>query len=115
MVVRADAQRLWEVLSNLLSNALKFSTAGSVVNIAIATQGCEAIVSVADHGLGIPHDQQEQLFQPFVRLRQSTGTRGTGLGLHIAKSLTEAMGGRIWIDSTPGIGSVFHAAFPLAT
>lgn len=115
VAVRADERRLWEVLSNLLSNALKFSTEDTVVNVAIATHGRDAVVSIADQGPGIPHDLQVQLFQRFVRLPQSAGAPGSGLGLYIVKSLTEAMGGRVWVDSTTGIGSIFHVAFPTAT
>lgn len=112
VVVRADERRLWEILSNLLSNALKFSSEGTVVSVSSTTNEDDAIVSIADQGPGIPLDLQDQLFGRFVRAAEDNRTPGSGLGLYIAKSLTESMGGRIWFESTPGIGSTFHVAFP---
>lgn len=112
VVVRADERRLWEILSNLVSNALKFSAEDTVVSVSSTTNKGDAIVSVADQGPGIPLDLQDQLFGRFVRVAEDNRTPGSGLGLYIAKSLTEAMGGRIWFESTPGIGSTFHVAFP---
>src|SRR5436309_5081496 len=73
-------------------------------------------MTVRDEGDGVPIDQREVVFEPFRRLGDAltSTTRGTGLGLHIARQLIEAMNGRIWVDGTPGEGAVFHITAPLA-
>jgi PAS domain S-box-containing protein len=109
-----DERRTWQVLSNVASNATKFSPPGSPLAIAVAHAGDEVVVSVADQGPGIPEDQQALLFQRFVRLPQSKGTPGSGMGLFIARSLAEAQGGRMWVTSSPGAGATFHVALPAA-
>lgn len=111
LFVMADAMRLRQVLLNLVSNALKYSSAGSGVEI-----GCEAddeivTVRLRDHGMGVPPEDQDYLFQRFVRLERDMNSpiRGAGLGLYICRQLIQAMGGRIWVESTgiPGEGSTF--------
>jgi PAS domain S-box-containing protein len=112
--VLADDHRLWQVLTNLVSNAMKFSPDDSVVDIEVAQRDGEAVVGVTDRGSGIPEDQRPLLFQRFTRLPQTTPAPGSGIGLYIAKSLIEAMNGCIWLDSIPGMGSTFRIALPLA-
>jgi PAS domain S-box-containing protein len=107
-----DERRTWQVLSNLVSNATKFSPAGSPIAISVERAGDEVVVSVADQGPGIPEEQHALLFQRFVRLPQSKGTPGSGMGLFIARSLVDAQGGRLWVTSSPGSGSTFHVALP---
>jgi signal transduction histidine kinase len=101
---------------NLLSNALKFSDA-EPVDVHVVAEGDEVRVSVTDRGPGIEPDDQAGLFERFSRLPQSAATsvKGSGLGLYIAKSMTELQGGRIWVESTPGEGSIFSFSFPIAT
>ncbi len=119
--VMADDLRLRQVLLNLMSNAIKYSPAGSRIEIAGELDGEMVKVRVRDYGLGVPLDQQERLFERFVRLERDMNSpaRGAGLGLYISKRLIEAMGGRIWLESNgvAGEGSVFfftlHAA-PIA-
>jgi len=112
--VSIDTGRLRQVLVNLLSNAVKFTTSGEiVVGIEASAPDAEGMrelrFSVRDTGVGIAADRVHLLFQPFSQL-DSSSTRargGTGLGLAISRQLSEMMGGRIWVESTPGHGSVF--------
>ncbi|MBF0191057.1 MAG: response regulator [Magnetococcales bacterium] len=111
-----DPQRLQQVLLNLLSNAVKFTPRGRVV-LSMTRVGEEPSgerhrlrFSVADTGMGIPPDRQQQIFQPFIQVDTSTSRRfgGTGLGLSICQKLVERMAGSIWLESQPGQGSTFH-------
>ena len=116
--VRADEVRLREVLLNLLSNALKYSPAGQPLTVLaeLAADGY-AKVQVIDHGPGLCLEEQERLFQRFVRLERAINSqeRGSGLGLYISRRLIEAMGGRIWVESSgvPGEGATFSFTVPL--
>jgi signal transduction histidine kinase len=110
--VIADRNRLGQVLSNLLSNAIKFTPDhGRVVLRARRIDG-EVQVSVEDTGPGIAADSLPHVFDRFWRADRRSRS-GTGLGLPIAKSIVEAHGGRIWVESTPGRGSTFHFTLPL--
>ena len=110
-----DPLRTVQVLTNLIGNALKYSPAGSPVDIDLSTQAGTACIEVRDHGRGIPADQLERVFEKFHRvedpMRMTTG--GTGLGLYIARQLATAMGGVLACSSTLGVGSVFRFALPL--
>lgn len=117
-ILRTDERRLKQVLGNLLSNALKFSHQGGTVNVsARRTESGDFLqIAVADAGVGIPGDRQERIFAPFSQ-GDSSSTRhygGGGLGLAIAKQLTELMGGTIGVESAPGKGSTFWLTLPLA-
>jgi PAS domain S-box-containing protein len=111
-----DPSRLQQVVGNLLSNAGKYSPAGLPVHVVVRVGTQEVELTVRDEGDGVPIDQREVVFEPFRRLGDSltNTTRGTGLGLHIARQLIEAMNGRIWVDGTPGDGAVFHITAPVA-
>ncbi len=117
--VRGDVTRFRQVLTNLVSNAVKFTEIGSVT---VRTQAKttesgkhELQVSVEDTGIGIPLEKQSKLFVPFSQVDASTTRKygGTGLGLAISRGLCERMGGRIWLDSTPGVGSTFSFSLTL--
>jgi PAS domain S-box-containing protein len=107
--VQADPVRTKQVLINLLSNAIKYNrSAGQVTVHCAVTPEQRVRVSVEDTGAGLSAAQIAQLFQPFNRLGKESGTEpGTGIGLVICKRLVELMGGRIGVDSTPGVGSCF--------
>ncbi len=116
--ITCDARRISQILINLLGNAVKFTSSGSVVlRIAPASAAGRQFLdfSVQDTGIGIPPETLERLFKPFIQ--GDSGTRrkfgGTGLGLAISKSLAEAMGGGITVISTPGEGSTFTFSLPL--
>jgi two-component system phosphate regulon sensor histidine kinase PhoR len=113
--VRGDAARLGQVLVNLLHNAVKFSPDGGDVSVSVRRAATEVTVAVADHGVGIPRGAQARIFERFykvdrARVRGETG--GTGLGLAIARHIIEQHGGRIWVESTEGVGSTFSFSLP---
>jgi PAS domain S-box-containing protein len=110
-----DPARLDQVLSNLLSNALKYAPNGGVVQVRVRRAGHQAVLSVSDEGIGITAEERGQLFQPFMRgdtARLTIG--GTGLGLYIASEIVARHGGAIDVASTPGAGSVFTVRLPLS-
>ena len=107
-----DPRRTREVLVNLISNADKFCPPGSPIDISVDREGDRIVVAVADAGPGIPAEQQHLLFQRFSRLSPSSNGEGSGIGLFIAKTLVEAQGGRISVDSEPGVGSTFRFTLP---
>jgi diguanylate cyclase len=114
--VLADRTRLAQVLSNLVSNAIKYNRRGGTVHVEIQrNRDGTAQISVHDTGTGIPVDRLSELFQPFNRLGREHGPiEGTGIGLTITKRIVEAMEGRIEVDSTPGVGSIFRVFLPIA-
>lgn len=114
--IMADPKRLAQVLDNLLSNALKFSPPGATVSVALVMAPHEAILSVADQGPGIREEEKAKLFHSFQKLsaRPTGNEPSTGLGLAIVKKIVQAHRGRVWVQSEPGQGAVFHVALPLA-
>lgn len=111
--VRCDHNRLIQVLSNLLGNAIKFCSVGDVITLGAARRDDEVVISVADTGPGIPTDELAEIFNPYWTAARE-GTRGTGLGLYITKGIVEAHNGRIWVKSQPGIGTTFFFTVPTA-
>ena len=112
--VNGDAVRLRQIVLNLVGNAIKFTRQGEV-GLHVRTEsgagsGCTLRVTVSDTGIGIPHDKQKFVFDPFTQLDASTTRNygGTGLGLTISARLVSLMGGRIWVESEMGKGSQFH-------
>lgn len=113
--VAADAGRVEQALSNLIDNAIKYSGENAAVEIGLGLDGSSAVVTVRDHGAGIPRDQQERIFHRFFRLdRSRSEVPGAGLGLAIARHLILQHGGSIEVESTPGKGSTFIVRLPLA-
>jgi two-component system phosphate regulon sensor histidine kinase PhoR len=115
-VVRGDGERLGQALLNLIHNAVKFSSPGSTVVIRVTPAESEVVVAVEDHGQGIPRSALPRIFERFYKVdrARTRGEGGTGLGLSIARHVVEAHGGRIWVESEEGAGSVFSFAIPLA-
>jgi signal transduction histidine kinase len=105
--VLADYDRVIEVLTNLVGNALKFSPEGGKVEMTAERDGENVRFSVSDTGPGIAHDHLPHVFDRFWKA-ETGGKRGTGLGLYIAKGIVEAHGGRIWVESQIGHGATFH-------
>lgn len=114
--VQVEADRIRQVLVNLLTNAHEYSPEGASIAVMARVAGAEVEIAVSDNGPGIPPDQLEHIFERFVRgeagLTQRVG--GTGLGLPISKSLVELHGGELAVDSTVGVGSTFSFRLPLA-
>ena len=116
-LIDGDADRLHQVVANLVSNAVKFSGAKKPIRLATRTGDRRVELTVHDEGIGIEPRDLPRLFQRFVRITQPGGGErvpGTGLGLYIARTIVEAHHGRIWVESEPGRGSTFHVAFPAA-
>ena len=113
-LVIGDYERLRQIVVNIMSNAIKFTQSGEVVlrveNFSIREDEVVLHFTIADSGIGIPHERLEKIFQPFEQVDATTTRKfgGTGLGLAIASRLVEMMGGRIWVESELGKGSVFH-------
>jgi signal transduction histidine kinase len=110
--VRADRDRLYQALANLVSNALKVTAQGGVVIGARSLDEGNVVLSVRDTGPGIPEDQLDRLFEPYWR--GQTTYKGAGLGLAIARGIVEAHGGRIWLESVPRAGTTFYFTVPKA-
>lgn len=112
--VLADPDRLERIVTNLFTNALKYSDPGSEVLVTVDEIGTEAVISVKDRGPGIPPQEMPLLFERYKRGKSAGQRRDSlGLGLYVTKGLVEAHGGRIWVESEPGVGSTFHVALPI--
>jgi signal transduction histidine kinase len=112
--VRADRERLKQIVMNLVENAVKYSPAGEEVAVTAWAEDGQVLVSVEDHGPGIPREHHGLIFEKFGRANVGGGKPGTGLGLFIARSIAEAHGGTLEVRSTPGEGATFTLALPLA-
>jgi signal transduction histidine kinase/DNA-binding response OmpR family regulator len=115
-LVQGDPYRLRQVMDNLLSNALKYTRQGGWIAVSAVEDDGHVVVHVADNGIGIPPAQQPYIFDKFYRVEsdETLGITGTGLGLAIVKSVIEKHNGRVWVESRPGVGSVFSFVLPAA-
>ncbi len=111
--VTADPKLLRQILSNLISNAIKYSPSESEVIISLSDDASIINLSVHDEGIGIPEDSLSQLFEPFYRARNVEGVKGTGLGLSIVRDCVERHNGRIEVKSRVGKGTTFIVKLPL--
>jgi len=111
--VRADPERIRQVLGNLIDNAVKYSPAGLPVQVRTAANHTVVIVSVHDRGPGIAAEDQRLIFEKFGRVSSGSSKPGTGLGLYIARSIAEAHGGSLDVSSAPGRGSTFTLRLPV--
>ena len=114
--VEADRDRLRQVITNLLANAIKYSPDGGRIEVALEPRGGHLDVAVRDQGLGIAPAEQSLIFEKFYRVdaNMTGGVSGSGLGLYICRELVHRMGGRIAVESQPGEGSTFVVTLPLA-
>ncbi|MBF0458033.1 MAG: HAMP domain-containing histidine kinase [Nitrospirae bacterium] len=111
-----DFNKIHQVILNLISNALKFSTEGYItLKAACSNDRHQLTISVQDHGIGIPEEKQELIFEKFKQLGNTLTNKpmGTGLGLHICKEIVAYHGGRIWVQSVEGQGSTFYFTLPV--
>ncbi|RMG87126.1 MAG: sensor histidine kinase, partial [Chloroflexi bacterium] len=113
--VLADANLLWQAVTNLVSNAIKYTPEGGHIEVRLHRNNGMLRLEVEDNGYGIPEEAQEKLFSEFYRVK-TEATRhisGTGLGLSLVKSVVEAYGGRVWVKSAEGVGSTFFVELPV--
>ncbi len=112
--VEADRDKVEQILTNLVSNAIKYSPRGGDIIVGASEREEEVVVSVRDQGVGMSREQMGRLFQRYQRVDRDAikGIRGTGLGLYLVRGLTEAHAGRIWAESEPGRGSTFYFSLP---
>jgi signal transduction histidine kinase len=111
----ADRDKLTQVVTNLLTNAVKYSPEGGEITVDSRLEGNFVHVRVVDEGMGIRPEVLEKLFEPYTRV-ESQATRyiqGTGLGLAITRQIVRLHGGEIWVESEPDVGSTFHFTVPL--
>ncbi len=115
--VRGDADKITQILANLVNNAIKYTPTGGWAKVSLEIQGGAMVTCVADSGIGISQDDQKKLFQKFFRADNSTTREagGTGLGLSIVKTMVELLGGAVWMESEAGEGSRFYFSLPIYT
>ncbi|MBE9470507.1 MAG: response regulator [Chloroflexi bacterium] len=111
---QGNPHRLRQVMDNLLGNAVKYTQEGGWIAVSAVEDGEYIVVHVADNGLGIHQAQQPYIFDKFYRVKseETVDIKGTGLGLAIAKAVVEKHNGRVWVESKPGVGSVFSFVLP---
>jgi signal transduction histidine kinase len=114
ILAQTDPARLQQIVLNLLANAIKFTPSGGSISLRCGADTTAAVIRVIDSGIGIPDDQLETIFQPFVQIRaRHSTTEGTGLGLPISRRLATAMGGTLTASRNPQTGSTFTLRLPL--
>ena len=117
-ILALDEEKMKQVVTNLISNAYKFTPEGGRITVSAEDSGETITVAVTDTGIGIPKDYVNQLFERFKQVpgtrEKMGGPKGTGLGLAIAKGIVEAHGGKIWVESEVGQGSSFKFTLPKA-
>ncbi|MEJ2364008.1 MAG: HAMP domain-containing sensor histidine kinase, partial [Deltaproteobacteria bacterium] len=111
--IKADANKITWVLTNLIANALRYTSSGGRIRLFAEHFGPQVHLSVSDDGAGIPYEYQSKIFEKFVQVEEDKTVHGTGLGLAICKEIVRAHGGTIWVDSLPGEGSTFTFTLPV--
>jgi PAS domain S-box-containing protein len=112
IALRADADMIRQIMAQLLANAVKFSSPGSIIGVNVRVDDAWVVIDVTDQGVGVPADEQERIFQPFVRASNIGEVPGIGLGLSIAQTAVIAHSGTIVVASAPGGGSTFTVSLP---
>jgi two-component system sensor histidine kinase VicK len=112
--VEIDTDRFTQVIDNLMNNAIKYSPDGGTITCSLYETRNNVVLSVKDQGLGIPRNSLSKIFDRFYRVdkARSRAQGGTGLGLAISKEVIQALGGKLWVESTEGKGSTFYIALP---
>jgi signal transduction histidine kinase len=115
-VLHIDASKIERAMNNLLNNAIKFSPVQTVINVELVRKADAVCISVADRGIGIPQEMQEQIFNLFTDAKRkgTAGEKSFGMGLSITKQIVENHQGRLWVESEEGKGATFYVELPLA-
>jgi len=114
LMATVDVKRIEQVLRNLLDNAIKYSPNGGKIFVQGSLEKSQILISVTDQGIGIPADAWDKIFERFYRAENviTLRMRGAGLGLSVCQGIIEAHGGHIWVESQPGVGSIFCLTLP---
>jgi signal transduction histidine kinase len=114
--VRGDEAKLHQVMTNLISNACKYSPEETVITVSARFSDGEIVISVRDEGIGVPAEFREKIFEKFYRIDNSDRRKvgGTGLGLALVREIVIAHGGRIWVENVESGGSIFNVSLPMA-
>jgi two-component system sensor histidine kinase VicK len=109
-------EKIWRVISNLISNAIKFSPTGGTIQVKVAEVNTKIIIAVKDNGIGIPDKLKDQVFNMFTSAQRpgTSGEKSFGLGLSICRQIMEKHHGRIWFESDTNIGTTFFISLPLS-
>ena len=114
MEVYGDRTRLEQVLMNLLNNAVKYTpNPADRIRVIVKKTDTEIITSIYDHGIGVPVDQTEKIFERFYRAKSASRVAGLGIGLYVSKQIVERHKGRMWVEDNEEGGSIFSFALPL--
>ena len=112
--LKVDKKLLWHIVMNLVSNAVKYSYAGGTVDVDLTCDPKQIILSISDHGIGIPEEHLNSLFMPFLRAENVGSIKGLGMGLYIAKQSVDAHHGKIAVESEVNVGTKFTVVLPSA-
>lgn len=112
--VHGDPFRVAQIVGNLVNNAMRYGSPGSPIELTLDVAGAEALLLVEDHGVGVPMEEHDRIFETYYRSTRTRSVPGTGLGLNISRILAERHGGRLWLERSSETGSVFAFALPVA-
>ncbi|WP_379092421.1 ATP-binding protein [Pedobacter sp. UC225_65] len=114
LIIPANREKLWRVISNLISNAIKFSPSGAKIDVKMETDADSVLIKVRDEGIGIPPEMHDKIFDMFTQAKRpgTDGEQAFGLGLAICKQIVEGHGGKIWFESKPDKGTTFYVRLP---
>ena len=114
LIIPANREKLWRVISNLISNAIKFSPSGAKIDVKMETDADSVLIKVSDEGIGIPPEMHDKIFDMFTQAKRpgTDGEQAFGLGLAICKQIVEGHGGKIWFESKPDKGTTFYVTLP---
>ena len=114
VILSVNREKIWRVVSNLIANAIKFSPSGASILVKLEEKEKHVIIAVEDHGIGIPVEIKDKIFDMFTEARRpgTAGEQPFGLGLAISKQIVEAHGGEIWFNSKRDNGTIFYVKLP---
>jgi signal transduction histidine kinase len=115
LTISINREKMWRVISNLIANAIKFSPSGAVVNVQMIGKEDSVLITIEDHGIGIPKEMHNKIFDMFTEAKRpgTAGEQPFGMGLAISKQIVEAHGGHIWFESKQNNGTFFYVELPL--